>query len=119
MKKLLTVLALLIVTIGIFAQEIVVKGNKEITLDEHDLSLLKEYGLTEDVYVVNLRDKLSKQIKSKDCPNVKNLVIFTTYGSYRGFADPKKDASFLSKMTNIENFIIDSNSRKFTKTGIE
>ena len=83
MKKLLTVLALLIVTIGISAQEIVVKGNKEITLDEHVLSLLKEYGLTEDVYVVNLKDKLSKQIKSKDCPNVKNLVIQCLPFSFR------------------------------------
>ena len=105
MKKLLTVLALLIVTIGISAQEIVVKGNKEITLDEHVLSLLKEYGLTEDVYVVNLKDKLSKQIKSKDCPNVKNLVILTGI-SYHAFVDPKKDASFILKMSNIENLIV-------------
>lgn len=101
MKKLLTVLALLIVTIGISAQEIVVKGNKEITLDEHVLSLLKEYGLTEDVYVVDLNDKLSKQIKSKDCPNVKNLVIQSL-----PFMIDKSNKAFLLKFVNIENVIV-------------
>lgn len=106
MKKLLTVLALLIITICMSAQEFVVNGNQEITLDDHDLSLLKEYGLTDDVYVVNLKDKLSKQIKSKDCPNVKSLVIFTDWSYCKAFVDPQKDASYLSKMTNIENLVI-------------